>query len=244
MKLRNMLGIVTAAAVSALSVSANADTFTYNITSDHSTDQGVTGGTLPNNGVVITVVEGTNVLHLSLAFASGWGLITNGQDQASLVFALPNSLSASITNLSAGLAAVAPQSTLPGIALNGGIFEGGINSLTGYGVIGGLPNSPLTTVSFDINATGITAASLSAGGHGCVPGGGPGICSTSQPPISGIFFADLSHLFAGTTQALTGIVDFGLTAVPLPPAALLFGTALVGMGILGRRRRKDGLAQA
>jgi hypothetical protein len=30
--------------------------------------------------------------------------------------------------------------------------------------------------------------------------------------------------------------------VPLPPAALLFGTALIGMGILGRRRR--GVAQA
>jgi hypothetical protein len=35
-----------------------------------------------------------------------------------------------------------------------------------------------------------------------------------------------------------------LALVPLPPAALLFGTALVGMGILGRRRRKGGLAQA
>jgi hypothetical protein len=32
--------------------------------------------------------------------------------------------------------------------------------------------------------------------------------------------------------------------VPLPPAALLFGTALVGMGILGRRRRNNGVAQS
>jgi hypothetical protein len=31
--------------------------------------------------------------------------------------------------------------------------------------------------------------------------------------------------------------------VPIPPAALLFGTALVGMGVLGRRRKK-GLATA
>jgi hypothetical protein len=31
---------------------------------------------------------------------------------------------------------------------------------------------------------------------------------------------------------------------PLPPAALLFGTALVGLGILGRRGRKDGLKRA
>jgi hypothetical protein len=30
----------------------------------------------------------------------------------------------------------------------------------------------------------------------------------------------------------------GVSTVPLPPAALLFGTALVGMGLLRRRRRK------
>jgi hypothetical protein len=30
--------------------------------------------------------------------------------------------------------------------------------------------------------------------------------------------------------------------VPLPPAALLFGTALVGLGVLGRRRRQEKLA--
>ena len=35
-----------------------------------------------------------------------------------------------------------------------------------------------------------------------------------------------------------------ITQTPLPPAALLFGTALAGLGILGRRRRKDGSALA
>ena len=46
----------------------------------------------------------------------------------------------------------------------------------------------------------------------------------------------------------TGPIDVSaLTAVPLPPAAMLFGSALVGLGLLGRRRRKVGadvLAQA
>jgi hypothetical protein len=49
-----------------------------------------------------------------------------------------------------------------------------------------------------------------------------------------------------SANGLTGVIDFGagtISQVPLPPAILLFGTALVGMGLL-RRRRKNGSAQA
>ena len=38
--------------------------------------------------------------------------------------------------------------------------------------------------------------------------------------------------------------EISTSPVPLPPAVLLFGTALVGMGILGRRRKKAGVARA
>ena len=61
------------------------------------------------------------------------------------------------------------------------------------------------------------------------------------------FVLSVLGLNAGTTiQGLTfsfgttaGDNHPGISAVPLPPAALLFGTALVGLGVLGRRRAKD-----
>jgi hypothetical protein len=43
---------------------------------------------------------------------------------------------------------------------------------------------------------------------------------------------------------ISGIFAFNPTAVPLPPALVLFGTALAGMGILGRRRKQRSATQA
>jgi hypothetical protein len=48
-------------------------------------------------------------------------------------------------------------------------------------------------------------------------------------------------------NAISGVFAFnpGTSVVPLPPALILFGTALAGLGVLGRRRKKkNGLAQA
>ena len=58
---------------------------------------------------------------------------------------------------------------------------------------------------------------------------------TGANNLGNIFVADV---FSGQTGN-TGPVDVSGTPsqIPLPPAALLFGTALVGMTVLGRRRR-------
>ena len=241
MKPLKLLSLVAAGGLGFLMLSPSASAVVippnFDITSDHSSSQTVTGGTLPNTGIELTVLQGANFLTVDATFAPGWGIITNGGDAASFMFALPNALSATITGLAPGFTAVTPVSTVPGLAMNGNIHDGGINGLTGYGVIGGSPSSPATTLFFTINATGITLASLMAGGYSC--SGGP-TCPT-QTPLSGIFFADVRN-----AQGQTGVVDFGpiSSQTPLPPAALLFGSALVGLGILGRRRRKDPLAQA
>lgn len=240
MSIFKTVGLASAVAiglgVGGLPTTSYADT--YVITSDHSSDQGVTAGLTDTGGVTINVTQfNATSLYVSLTFASGWGLIVNGQDPASLVFALSSSLgTATITGLSSG-SAVTPDNTIPGIQLNGGIFTGGLNG-TGYGVMGGTPSSPLTTLSFYVNATGITLTSLLQGSYTCTAH----LTCTTQEPIYGFFFADVS------SPGGTGVLDFGpsesVSQVPIPPAALLFGTALVGMGILGRRRRKDGLKQA
>jgi hypothetical protein len=58
------------------------------------------------------------------------------------------------------------------------------------------------------------------------------LASTGDPNI--FFAADIATVVDGATK--TGSV--GATVVPLPPAALLFGSALAGIGLLSRRRRK------
>lgn len=50
-----------------------------------------------------------------------------------------------------------------------------------------------------------------------------------------------SFSISGLPNNISGIYGFN---APIPPAALLFGTALVGMAMLGRRRRKNGQAVA
>jgi hypothetical protein len=62
-----------------------------------------------------------------------------------------------------------------------------------------------------------------------------------------IFAADLCNGSTTTASCTSGKTGFagavgGTSQVPLPPAALLFGSALVGLTVLGRKRRKNGIA--
>jgi hypothetical protein len=56
---------------------------------------------------------------------------------------------------------------------------------------------------------------------------------------AGNYYVRVSGPFSlSNSGAVSGNISI-LSAVPLPPAALLFCSALVGLGILGRRRRKQ-----
>ena len=83
----------------------------------------------------------------------------------------------------------------------------------------------MTSISFDITNTASTwantAAVLIANALGNILGAHFAICNGTCDPANMTTWTG----FIGNT--------------PLPPAALLFGTALVGLGILGRRRKKE-----
>ena len=63
-------------------------------------------------------------------------------------------------------------------------------------------------------------------------GGGPHILQLLSGVLYGI-------RVAGTFASGGGNYDIALTAVPIPPALLLFGSALVGLGYLARRRGRS-----
>ena len=92
----------------------------------------------------------------------------------------------------------------------------------------GFPGSILGPLDFHVLASGLTTASFIAG--------------TGSPTGNPLFFAlDVGIGCTATACANTGFAGAtsGTSPVPLPPAALLFGTALVGMTVLGRRRKQS-----
>ena len=103
-----------------------------------------------------------------------------------------------------------------------------VQNVAGFPNAGLVTNGQVTTMSF----TG-TTADLFVSHFGC---GGSGKCFDVW-------------LFSGNTtftvNSLNGFSNINAfsnpSAVPLPPAAFLFGSALVGLGVLGRRRKKAGM---
>jgi len=116
-------------------------------------------------------------------------------------------------------------------------------------------NVPLTFVG----AAGCTTAGCPAGFNtGSSPGPYGAIFTLPAGEVADVFGIWYDNKFLallygspisaftidGLPNKVSDIFAYSVNQVPLPPAALLFGTALAGLGVLGRRRHKQQMSTA
>jgi hypothetical protein len=237
---RKSTNMLFALAVGALVWPSMAGAVTFVQTSDDCSTDAPCGITA-NNKIDVTA-DGSNT-RISVTLASGWGFVNTGAQGTggALTFGFLNPASLTFTTVSGGTPAQWTTTTPVGFqVLNGNgtlpttsqaassameVANGKFSFTNGFGILcngSGASGNCGGTLTFDVNVSLATfLADLATSG-------------------GSTFFADVIN--NNRAGGPTGIIDFTLQAVPLPPAALLFGSALVGLGVLGRRR-KNGLAQ-
>jgi hypothetical protein len=175
--------------------------------------------------VTYNFLSGNTSVSFDVQLNSGYQFVHTGFDS---VFAFTTNTSINIGSIvgnGPGTWSGVGDGTGTSIGMDGaGNFGGGVtNSLSGGS------NQLGNDITFTITGASVIQLlnAVNSGGHA----------------LSDFFAADIC-VVSDTGCAATGVVFDGppISSVPLPPAALLFGTALVGLGILGRRRRSNAQA--
>ena len=202
-------------------VMSRADTTSFVQTSDH-----CTGGCLINTNNTIAISDvgtGTNtVFTFTISLTGGYFPVSTGFDTS---FAFSSTLSDLALSTITGYTTFKSATS---VHMDGvGNFQPTVYGQTWGGQGGGAHDTHQTLTFTATTGTAITLATFLA---------------DLEASSTGALFA-LDVINTGTGN--TGLIDFGsgTPTVPLPGAVWLFGTALVGMGVLGRRRRKTGSAQ-
>ena len=116
--------------------------------------------------------------------------------------------------------------TIGGTVASLGFISGTL--LTGSLTAFGFPNAGGDPLEFLFDVTGGDAASLYGGGS--IPGG----IILSATGFTGDFTSDFDNLFSGNPGTGSGVAN--VAPVPLPAAVWMFGSGILGMIGLGRRR--------
>lgn len=130
-----------------------------------------------------------------------------------------------------------------GVLVAGGLYHGTWSPVGPFDHIwGATPIVPLgtTSVAFDVGSGGFGSITLqwlkSDFTAESLPVSGLEVELVHTFTAAGHYYLNVSGLTLGGFKATyTALLE--ASAVPLPPALILFGTALVGMTLLGRRRR-------
>jgi hypothetical protein len=223
--MKKHLGILAVASVLLFPVAANAATFVQ--TSDDCGGRGC--GINANN--VINITDNGGQTQISVSLASGWSFVDTGANGSggSFNFGLNNAISP-LT-----FTAVTPASFT--------------TAAGGFQVQGGSPSSGATSTAAGAAISAPAKFDFSNGyALTCNTNGASSACSGSLTFLVNstlaAFLANLatsngSNFFADvlSSNGQTGIIDFSLGQVPIPGAAILFGSALVGLIALGRRKK-------
>ncbi len=125
---------------------------------------------------------------------------------------------------------------------NGGVlvFSGADTFQKDFNIVG-LPASPQVTSSLGVFIFGNDISSFTLQWE--IAGSLVSVAQDASLALTQTLTEGVSNILRVTAVSLSGtglnILNVQISAVPLPPAALLFGSALLGIGFLARRRRKS-----
>jgi len=229
--MRSMSAIFVALVGGALGIAgvptaSQAASFTFVQDSDHCTGG---CGITTNNFITVSDTATAGVVDITAQLGTNWHFMTSGAGDATLAFSSSfSNLVLAVLTAGFGVHAPSPDTSLKMDGLTFPTSAYGVDWLGGNGG----SNADGNLLDFTVSRLGLTAtafvnALLTA--------------TSGANATTSLWAADVL-----SPNGRTGIIDFGpgtVNQVPLPPAILLFGTALVGMGLL-RRRRKNGSAEA
>lgn len=158
--------------------------------------------------------------------------------------------SSSITFTSTGGLTTTAVATAPGENVGASSLEG-IGVKTGFFNLNSLQNNEVLRVDFadDVNITSFTMRQWEGpdeiifkafgDSNNYTLNYGPDSCALCTTETVGVDFKDINYITieGNSSLTVTYLAGMGVTVVPLPAAAYLFGSALMGLVAISRRRK-------